>query len=331
MPIVYSNPAYPYQVSFGGLKAPSTQLNYREMIGEVTNWNPNVSADVAGRWINNYYRKVIDMRNWYGLKLRGQIQIANPIVGGANGQVSVTAGNPLVTGIGTTWTPALIGLQFRTGFQYPYQTIVNVDPGAQVITLDTPFAGATQNPAGYFITQTYLDFGNNVNRMLWAVNQQMGWPLTVNFPVETINQWDTWRQQLGWSTVLATRSASPGGGLIFECWPTPNIAQTIPFEAYQQPPDLVEDEDSVVSWIPTDLIVERAIADALVYRGPRNNQYYDRATAQDKRQEFNERVESAMNADNNMDQQDVTWSYGEEGDGGAGNGSTWAQSHGVGV
>jgi hypothetical protein len=325
VPVVYQNTVYPWQVSFGGVQAPSTQLNFREMLNEVTDWNPNVDPMTAGRWINNYYRKVIDMRTWYGLKLRGQVSVIQPV---NSGQVSSQYGNPTITGIGTSWDQTLVGLQFRTGFTYGYQTIVEVNEGAQTLQLDTPFAGAAgTNTTGYIIVEAYVDFGANIKRLLWATNQQQGWPMTVNIPVQTINQWDVWRQSLGWSTVFATRSPSPAGGMICECWPTPFSNQVFPFEAYQMPPVLVNDDDAMVSWIPSDLIVTRAVADALVYKG-RRSPYYDPTTAGLKRQEFNERVESAAQADNNMDQQDVTWDYGEE-DGrvGFGPGSTYAQNH----
>ena len=331
MPVIYSNPVYPWQVSADGSQAPSTQLNYREMLNEVTSWNPNVDPMQAGRFINNYYRKVIDMRNWYGLKIKGQVAV-QAITN--TGQVQTTYGNPVVQGIGTSWDTTLQGLQFRTGFTFGYQTIVFVDPTAQTLQLDTPFVGTPGvNTSGYQIVESYLDFGANIKRLIWATNQQQGWPMVCNIPVETINAWDTWLQSLGWSRFLATRSASPGGSLILECWPNPNSAQTFPFEAYQQPPNLTLDDDSMVPWIASDLIVTRAVADALMFR-PKQNPYYDPATAlavaRDKKQEFNERVEQMSGADNNMDQQDVTWDYGQEdGFGGWGIGSAFSQSHDV--
>ena len=58
----------------------------------------------------------------------------------------------------------------------------------------------------------------------------------------------------------------------------------------------------MVPWIASDLIVTRAVADALMFR-PKQNPYYDPATAlavaRDKKQEFNERVEQMSGADNN--------------------------------
>jgi hypothetical protein len=150
--------------------------------------------------------------------------------------------------------------------------------------------------------------------------------MEVNVPQESVNAWDVWRTQIGWSTVFSPKAMSPGGSFLNECWPTPFQAQTFPFEAYQQPPDLVLDGDAPVPWIASDLIVTRAVADALVYRGPRINKYYDATTSMSKKAEYKERIEEMELTDNDMDQRDVTWSYGEE-MGGYGPGSTWQQSH----
>src|ERR1700721_4021572 len=96
--VVYVNPTYPFQVSGGSVQAASTQLNYRQMLSEVTSWNPDVDPMIAGRWINNIYRKVIDMRSWYGLKLRGQGNVRAP---SNTGQATTIFGNPIVNGGGT--------------------------------------------------------------------------------------------------------------------------------------------------------------------------------------------------------------------------------------
>lgn len=324
MAIVYTNPTYPWQVGFAGKQAPSTQLNYRQMLSEVTSWNPNVDPMTAGRWINNYYRKVMDMRSWYGLKIKGQVSVRKNV---NSGQVVTTYGNPFVTGVGTTWDPSLVGLQFRSGFTYNYQTITNVIDATH-LQLDTPFAGAVgTNTTGYMIVDSYIDFGMNIKRMLWAVNQQQGWPMKVNTPQETINAWDVWRISLGWSRFLSLKAPSPAGGALWECWPTPFSNQVFPFEAYQQPPDLVNDDDAMVAWIPADLIVTRAVADALVYRGPRKNEYYDAQTSMAKKAEFSERVEQMAQVDNDLDQQDVSWDFGGEEGYGLGIGSVYSQSH----
>jgi hypothetical protein len=61
---------------------------------------------------------------------------------------------------------------------------------------------------------------------------------------------------------------------------------------------------------------------------PKQNTYYDIASAiaiaREKKAEFNEAVEQMAQADNDMDQRDVSWNYGE---GRGAGGANWAQSH----
>lgn len=327
MPVIYANPRFPNQVGPNGKQAYVQQLNFRQMINQVTSkmGNPDVDVEWAGRIINDVYREVVQRRNWYGLKVKGNINIPKGAIGG---QATVTNGSDLVQGTGTPWTRALIGQQFRSGFTYPYQTIVDVDPVAQVIQLDTPFGGQSLTSVGYAIAAAYQTMGANMVRFDWAVNQQQGWPMEVNVPVPTINTWDVWRQSLGWSTILATRAPTPDGQYLIEVWPTPYQLQVIPFEGWIQPADMEEDDDCVVAFIRADVIVTGARAEAKIC--DKTSKYYDPVQAARLDRQFETKLESMANQDNALDNQDVTWQYGsEDGRVGFGPGSTWAQSHDV--
>lgn len=325
MPVIFQNPEFPNQVGPNGNKAYVQQLSFRQMINEVVWANPDLDIMRAARIVNNAYREIIDKRSWYALKIRGVINIPNTINGG---QAQVTQGSNLVQGIGTAWTIGLVGQQFRVGFTFPYQTINKVDATNQILTVDTPFGGRTQI-GGYNIIEAYVTIGANVKNILWAVNQQQGWPIEVNVPVQTINTWDVWRQSLGWSTVFATRPPTPDGQFQMEIWPTPYQQQVFPFEAYIQPPDMEDDSNSPASFIRADLIVCRSVAEAKMV-GPRNSQYYDPAYANMKMAQYKTMLEDMENRDNGLDQQDVTWDYGfEDGRVGFGPGSTWGQSHDI--
>src|ERR1700761_7872477 len=250
MPVVITQPIYQNQYGWTGQRAATTQLNFGQMLREVTQWNPDLDTMMAGRMINNSYRNIVQVRDWYGLKVRGNISIS-PVVN--NGQASVTFKSNIAQGYGTSWTKDLIGLQFRVGFTYPYQTIIDVDPVLQQLKLDTIYGGQTITAGGYQIVEAYVQPGNNITRLIWAINQQQGWPVDVNQDVRVLNAWDPWRQSLGWSTILATRSVSADGGLVLEVWPTPYGNQVFPFEAYTQPPDLIYDEDVPAPFIRADI------------------------------------------------------------------------------
>ena len=326
MAVVFTSPMFPYQVGASPYnQAFSVQMNYGQMIREVTNWNPSVDPMTAGRMINNRLRQIIDRRYWYATKVRGVASVPNILT---TGTCTVSKGSSTVTGIQTSWTKDLIGLQFRTSFTQAYQTIVNVDTLNQTLTLDTLYPGP-DSTGGYQIALVYLTFGANVKRMKMAVNQLFGWAIEVNVPVEVINAKDVWRQTLGWATTFATRPPTPDGQYQVEVWPSPYAEQTFPFEAYTQPPNLSKDSEAVQAWIRPDVIVDGAIADALLFR-TKDNSYYDVQAAitisASKQKMFEEEIARMELVDNDLDNQDVSWDFG----GGSvanGYGSVYAQTH----
>jgi hypothetical protein len=326
MPVVFTNPAFPNQVgSSPSNQAYSVQLNFGSMLREVQNWNPNVDSEVAGRMINNRMRQIIDRRSWYATKVRGVASVPNIQTGGT---CTVTYNNNTVQGIGTSWTPLLIGLQFRQTFTQPYQTITAVNQGLQTLTLDTPYPGPTFTGA-YYIAEVYLTFGGNVKRLLWASNALFGWPMEIGVKVQELEARNQWRSSMGWSIAMATRPPTPDGQFQVELWPAPIAAQTFPFEAYTQPPNMVLDTDSPQAWIRSDVIVTGAISDALLYR-PKQNTFYDVASAVQiaagKEAQYKADLLEMENADEGLEQQAVQWSY-EEGNECGGEGSLWSQMH----
>ena len=328
MPVVFSNPAFPGQVGPNGSQAYVQQLNFRQMIQEVCLWNPDLDPMVAGRFINNAYRNVVSRREWYALKVRGNINVPN--VPTQTGTCTVTNGSNIVQGNGTSWASAgpnsVVGFQFRASFSGPWMTIVSVNNALQQLTVDTPY-GLPTRTGGFQIQVAYMTLGSNITYLLWSANQEQGWPIEVNMDPEQLNAWDVWRVSLGWTTCFANRAPTPDGQFQIEMWPTPFQQQCFPFEAYIQPPDMVLDQDSPASFIRADLLVTRAIADAKMFSG-RGSKYYDPTVSAAKMKEFNENLEQMERSDNMLCQKDVTWDYGfEQGRVGFGPGSFYAQVH----
>ena len=322
---ILQNPNFPNQSGPNGQQAYVQQLTFRQMIMEVCQWNPNVDPMIAGRWLNNYYRNLLQKRNWYALKVYGVINVAQTI---NTGTATATNGSNIIQGSnGTNWTTALIGLQFRVGFTYPYQTILNVDPVHQLLYVDSQFGGTTIT-GGYNIVEAFVNMGTNGVRMLWSRNQQQGWPMEVDVPQQVLNAKDTWRTALGWSLVMSPKAPTPNGIFQMEIWPTPYSQQTFPYEGYIQPPDMVLDGDSPASFIRSDILVTRAIADAKIFGG-REDKYYDPTVSAAKIAQYNESVELMENADNALDQQDVTWDYENDPTVGFSESSIYSQSHDV--
>lgn len=326
MPVVFSSPLFPNQVSASSYnQAFSVELNYGQMLRQVCQWNSSIDTEVAGRMINDRYRQFIDRRTWYGLKCRGVANVPNIQT---TGTCTVTYNENVVQGIGTNWTPALVGLQFRQTFTQPYQTITAVNQSLQQLTLDTPYPGPDFTGA-YYILEVYLSFGANVKKLIWASNALFGWPLEIDVPVQVLEARDQWRAAMGWATTMATRPPTPDGQFQVEVWPSPYAQQTFPFEAYLQPPNLVLDTDSVVAWIRPDVIVTGAISDALRFKTKANTFYSETAAltvATAKEAQFYKDLAEAENADELLEQQAVTWSYEDEVKT-DGEGSLWSQMH----
>lgn len=324
MPIVPGNPIFPNQYGFNGSQPYTTQLNFRQMIGEVQMWNPDIDPFLTGRIINNNYRKIVERRNWYGLMVRGQVttpQMYN------TGTASVTNGSNLVSGVGTNWTPTLQGQQFRIGFTNPFQTVVQVTSPTTLL-LDMPYGAQSLSSTGYQIAKVFATLGANIRYILDAVNQQQGWRMTVNVPQQTLNETDTWRTNVGWSYAFSNREPTPDGQLQIEIYPIPFFLQVFPFLAYTQPPNMIADTDSPVMFIRSDVLVLMSIADALVWRG-KNNKYYDPTIAQMKKQEAEIELQKMERNDDCMYQSDVVWDYGLEWGYAVGQGSLFGQNHAV--
>lgn len=319
MPVVTVNPkVVPGQVTQTSM-APTTQKNFRQMCGEIQQWNPNAPPTMVETWINNAYRKVIDKRLWYGLMVRGQIQVPNVYT---TGTASFALGSPIVHGFNTAWTAAMVGMQIRSGFQTGFYNILSVDETNQVITLDLPWGNPSVTSTGYTIMQVWVTLGYNVKMILTAVNQRQGFPLKCNIPQAMINQKDTWRTSTGWTTVLSNMAPSAAGSPMYELWPAPTYQQVFPFNAYVQTPDMDQDTDFPAAFVRSDIIVCRAISDALLFGG-KKSPYYDPETAKAKLGEFNAEVNALSMMDDNLYPKDLIY----EDELGGGMGSTWWQMH----
>lgn len=264
----YSNLVLPNQ----GVSPLRNQQPFSAMIGEVMDHNPDIDPETIKVFINNTVRKIYDRRTWYGLMVRGQISTTGFTIGGS---ISVTQGSTQIYGTGTTWTAALVGQQFRLGFNTPPYTITALDVTNQILTIEMPWASNTYASAGYFIAQYYYALGPNIKYIHTAKNMIMAWRLRLDYTQQTLDSKDPWRATVFTPTALAQMPPDPNGNYMVELWPVPSIVQALPFIATLQPPNLVEDNDALPAAIRSDIVAKFAIAEVKVYRGPKWNKYYD--------------------------------------------------------
>lgn len=281
----------------------STQLNLRQMIGEVREWNPDCPAQLVKRWIQNAYRKVVDFRLWYGLLIRGQVVVPSVY---STGTASFTLGSAQVTGVGTVWTQAMVNEQIRQGFNTGWYNIQSVQDSTH-LTLDLPWGNPTQS-GGYQILQTWVSPGPNIKRILEMVNQRQGWRMRFDMPQAVANYYDTWRVTTGWTFMLLNKEPRADGAPMYELYPAPTFQQCFPYLAYVQPPDLQNDTDYPVTFVRSDILVIQGIKEALLYRG-KSSRYYDPQTAAVKAKEFEQELFKMALNDDNQYPKDLIWDF----------------------
>jgi hypothetical protein len=129
------------------------QESYAELWRALQLHSPVLPTTLAQQFIRARFRDVRRKRLWSWRV--GQSQFITPNVY-STGLASATLNSNVITGSGTGWTSALVGLQFRFGLVAPIYTIVEVDSTTQLL-LDQPFGGIISvNPTGYQIFMGYL-------------------------------------------------------------------------------------------------------------------------------------------------------------------------------
>lgn len=283
----------------------TTQANFRQMVGEVLQWNPDYNVQLAKRAVQNAYRRIIDHRQWYGMMVKGQVNVPNSYT---LGLITATQNSNIITGIGMTWDASMVGYQFRIGFSTPIYTITQVVSPTQ-IQLDLPWGAQSYNGVSYQIFNNLVSFGPNVKRILTCVNQRQGYRMKLNIPQEVLNIYDTWRTTTGWTFLVANYAPGSDGSPLYELYPAPTFQQSFPFLAYIQPPDLKNDNDYPYVSIRSDVIVAGSIPEVLLHGGRNNNKYYDPDTAKFFMARYNEEMNKMAKNDNDLYQKDMIWEF----------------------
>lgn len=321
-PVNLQNQVLPNQ----GILPYVNQKNFGSMVGEVLDEMPDQDPESVKTKLNDHIRKIYDRRTWYGLMIRGQIATAQFVIGGS---VNITQGSTLIVGVGTSWTPIIIGRQFRLGYNTPPYTITQMDPTLQTLTIEMPWAGVSYTGAGYLISQNYYSPGPNIKYIHTAKNLIMAWRMRLDYNQQTLDTIDPWRINTFSPAALAQMPPGPNGEYMVELWPVPSIVQALPFVAVAQPPNLVYDTDALPPYIRSDIVVKYAIADAKVYRGPKFNKYYDAQESQRLRGEAETELVYMAKADEDLYRQNLIYEWESMRRAPDPANAIWAINHGV--
>jgi len=297
------------QITPSGAQPYANAQNYGQLLGEVSLYATHAGIPIVQNLVNNAVRQYYDRRLWYGLMTKGQIVTPGYY---ATGTVTLTLGSPIVQGNNTNWTASLGGQsitkqQLRVGFIAPIYNIIGFNQSLQQLTLELPWGLPSMASTGYFITQYYYSIPN-IKYIYSMKNLQLMYRLWTNMPQAFIENVDPARLQILYPRLAATMPPDKDGNYQIELWPSPNTQQALPYLAYVQPSNLVNDSDNLPPYIRADIVKAKAIADVLLYR-PKANPNYSEATcvtiAQEKLKEFERELQWAEQMDENLWRQNV--------------------------
>lgn len=228
---------------------------------------------MAEQFINYAFRDLIEKRKWsWSIS---QSQFIFPAMYNT-GTVTVTNNSNSVVGVGTTWTAAMIGRQFRTSTLTPIYTIIDV-PNATTLTLDQVWGAASASAQGYKIYIAYqippTDFHAFVS--IWDPN--FSWSLWSTVSQAELNTYDAPRASQGTPYVVADydyTNLAFGGATItpalprFEVWPHQQAAYVIPFMYERRFPDLNDSNGELPRFIPGNTLLEGGLAALARWPGP---------------------------------------------------------------
>ena len=285
---------------------------------------------LARQWIDYRFRNIVERRRWSWLMGSGQFLVPNAI---STGTVTVTRGSQTVTGSGTGWDGSEAGRQFRPNATYPIYTILSVDVGAQTLTLDDVYGGSTQSGIGYSIWQAYFTVPADFHAFTTVIDPAYNWQLWLQTQQSEINSWDAQRANIGTSWVVSPFDycdpsfASPPLPR-YEFWPHTTTQRVYPFLYEKRPADLSDAGASLPRYIPGDVLLEGALADAARWPGPSNEQknpYFNLGLAMQHEQRFLDQVYRLEVQDDEVQENNVwygsNWPFAPMFD------SKWIQSH----
>lgn len=141
---------------------------------------PGTDQELIEGWIQDRYTQILDKLSWKRQEAESTIQAPQSYT---TGTISATQGSATITGVGTTWDPAMDGLMIRIDNKPEYYqfTYVTATSGA----LDRPFEASSATGLTYRIDQNIFLMPANA-RIIRAVRplHNRGIPLEIVTPGE---------------------------------------------------------------------------------------------------------------------------------------------------
>jgi hypothetical protein len=195
-------------------------------------------------------------------------------------------------------------LQIRVGYNKNYYTIIGIKSD-QTMKLDHSWSYAIETAQSYQIVRAYITFPPGL-KIVWSiVNIQQGWAIKPYIPQEVVQRFDAWRSAKSWPSILVNFMPDHIGRIRYELYPTPTVEQGIPYLAARVIAPLSADEDCCPTCIPSHIVVNHALADALLH--DRKSEYYDPLASKEFRRQAQDSMNGAVLADDNIYMQNLEW------------------------
>jgi hypothetical protein len=157
----------------------------------------------------------------------------------------------------------------------------------------------------YQIVKAYITMPPGI-KLIWSiVNMSQGWAIKQFMPQEVVQRYDAWRAAQGWPTILMNFTPDHIGRIRYELYPTPLVEQGIPYLVARIIRDLKDEEDCPPTCIPSSILVNHTLADALLH--DRKSEYYDPVASREFRNQAQIAMNGALLDDDNAYMQNLEW------------------------
>jgi hypothetical protein len=183
--------------------------NFITLSNRVLNRCPAAGLALSQQFVNDAWRTLQARKEWSWRRRSNTFAPPNLYSTGF-ATTNSAAGNPtLVTGVGTTWTPQMIGTQIRIGgLLYPFYTISGWLSATQIF-IDQPWAGMDVTSEAYTIQQNYYPMPTDFGYFYAVVSVKDGYRLWTSLTQADLALMDPQRTNFGQTYAIAFRDYSP--------------------------------------------------------------------------------------------------------------------------
>jgi hypothetical protein len=185
---------------------------YNTLWNRLLNRCPAAGAALAQQFVGDAWSTLQSKREW-SFRRRSGCFAPPTIYQTGTASTNVSSGQPtLITGVGTAWTPQMIGSQIRLGgLLYPYYDIVGYLSPTELL-IGQPWAGPDVTAVPYWILQIYYPVPADFNYFYVIVSPKDGYRLWTNITEADLALLDPQRTNSGQTYAAVFRDYAPQFG-----------------------------------------------------------------------------------------------------------------------